>query len=96
MFETGKAMLVRYEDFCKYPSTTLFDMKEFVNSPIQDGNVGGFLSNNPKRIGEYKIHGNEVTDSRVCRWKQEKNQKLVKQANRFYELMKDYRIFWGY
>ena len=71
-------------------------MKEYVNSPIPDvGEVGGFLSNNPKRVGEHELHGGVITHSRVCRWKRESDKELVKKANKFFELMEDDGICWG-
>lgn len=92
-----KAIKIRYEDFCLHTNDVMDIIKKHVNSPIPDvGKVGGFLSNNPKRFGEYEIHGDDITNNRVCRWKREENQKLVVQANKFYDLMKDYRNFWGY
>ncbi len=72
-------------------------IRNHINSPIDDvGTVGGFLSSNPKRIGEYNLHGDNVTKNRVCRWKREKNEKVLAKANKFYQLMKEYRNFWGY
>lgn len=92
-----KAIKIRYEDFCLHTEDMIQIMKKHIDSPIPNiGMAGGFLSNNPKRIGEYKIHGEDVTSNRVCRWKKEQNDQLVKQANEFYELMKEYRDFWGY
>ena len=91
------AVKVRYEDLCLRPDITIARIKEYVVSPIPDvGEVGGFLSNNPKRVGEYDLHGNEITDSRVYRWKREPDKKLVKKAHGFRELMVDYCKFWGY
>lgn len=92
-----KAKKIRYEDFCNHPDEVMEIMKNHINSPIPSvGEVGGFLSNNPKRIGEYELHGNEITSSRVCRWKREPDKQLVKRANRFYDLMGEYCDFWGY
>jgi hypothetical protein len=97
MYTEYKAVKVRYENLCLDTKEVVEYMKKFVNSPIPDiGEVGGFLSNNPKRIGEYELHGNEITNNRVFRWKRETDKELVKKAHIFHELMEDYCNFWGY
>ena len=91
------AIKIKYEDLCLHPEETLKIMKEFVNSPIPNvGKIGSFLSNNPKRLWEYELHKEEITNSRVNRWRRETDKQLVKRANKFFGLMNEYREFWNY
>ena len=97
MFKAGKAMRVKYEEFCKDPDTILSNVKEFVKSPIPNiGEIGGYTSVNPKRGAEYRRHGKKITSLRINRWKKEPDKQLVLRAEKFANLMSDYCNFWGY
>jgi len=58
--------------------------------------VGGFLSNNPKRINEFYEHGFEITIKKIESWKDIDDKLLLKNINTFNNLMDEYREFWGY
>ena len=48
--------------------------------------------------GKYEVntHHSNITTKVVNRWEHENNKELVKQANRFFEIMGDYNHFWRY
>lgn len=97
MFKTGQAIKSKYEDLCRDPEGSILKIKEFIDSPIPTvGDVGKFLSFLPKRKPEFELHGNEITTSRVDRWKKEKNKDLVKWANKFFDSIPKYCEFWEY
>lgn len=88
---------LRYEDVCTEP-TYLKDLKAFVHSPLleTDVPVGLFIGLHPQRESEHKTHGNKVTAQQVERWKQEKDEKLVLQAQQVFDLMPEYTQYWQY
>lgn len=97
MLNAADCMKVKYEDFCT-DNQLLEKIKKFVKSPIPGGagDIGGFLSANPKRQDESSVHGSAITDSRVRRWAQEQNQEIVTQAQKAFDLMPEYNKFWEY
>lgn len=96
MHETTDNILVRYEDLCS-DKNVLDGVKKFVGSPIiESPAVGHFIADHPIRQEEHKIHGNQITDQRVQRWKTETNKTLVAEAEDMFELMSTYTDFWGY
>lgn len=96
MFKTGKAFKLKYEDLCENPNT-ISEVKKFIKSPLPGiGNIGGFLSNNPKRMNEYDVHGNKMTLKRIERWKEESDKELLEDVFRFFNLMSEYCNFWRY
>lgn len=96
MFETGDCLKVKYEDFCAQPE--IFEqVKAFVGSAIgRVGEVGAFNAANPMRVGEYELHGNNITPRRINRWKDEADKQLLAEAQRAFDLMPDYCRFWEY
>ncbi|MFH0945929.1 MAG: sulfotransferase [Planctomycetota bacterium] len=96
MFEDCDCMKVRYEDLCTDPG--LFDqVKRFCESPIPGiGDIGSFNASNPKRIAEYELHRDQITDQRIGRWKREPDEALRSQAGEIPALMPEYCRFWGY
>ena len=96
MQQTCDTLPIRYEDLCTdddvYERT-----KQFVRSPIPDqGKIGAFNARHRRRADEYELHGNEITDLRINRWRHEENASLVKDAQEVFERMKSYTDFWGY
>lgn len=89
-------MLVRYEDLCT-DLELLQKVKAFVNSPIPNiGDVGSFVANHPRRVNEHNLHGSQITEKRVNRWKQETDEKLLEDAYALFNLMEHYCEFWQY
>lgn len=97
MFKKYGALKVRYEDFCTDTENVFNRIKDFTELEFDGvGDVGGFLSNNPKRINEFNEHGTVITTNKVDRWKNTEDPRLLADAYRFYEIMSKYRDFWGY
>lgn len=96
MLEEHACMKVRYEDLCTDPS--LFErVKQFCESPIPGiGDVGSFNASNPKRLAEYELHRDQITDRRIERWKREPDEALRSQAGEIAALMPEYLRFWEY
>jgi hypothetical protein len=95
MNEAAACLRVRYEDLC-LQLDTYERVKTFVGSPIPKiGDVGSFNASNARRVDEYDLHGDQITDKRVGRWRQEEAQ-VRAEAQRTFELMPDYCAFWEY
>jgi len=96
MFEMTDCLKVKYEDFCMQPA--IFEqIKSFVGSALERvGEVGNFNAANPLRVGEFGLHGNNITGQRIQRWKYETGEKLLAEAQRTFDLMPEYCRFWGY
>lgn len=96
MYESADCLKVRYEDFCAQPA--VFErVKAFVGSAIGSvGEIGAFNAANPLRVGEYELHGNNITQRRIRRWKDEIDEKLLAEAQRAFDLMPEYCEFWQY
>ena len=63
-------------------------VKRFCGSPIPDiGDVGSFNASNPKRVAEYELHRDRITDRRIERWQREEDAELKAQAGRMTTLM---------
>lgn len=89
-------MLVKYEDLCTDPELPQ-KVRDFVNSPIPHiGEVGSFVATHPRRVNEYDVHGKQITDKRVNRWRKEPDEKLLEDAHAFFSLMDHYCEFWQY
>ncbi|MCK4793739.1 MAG: sulfotransferase [Desulfobacteraceae bacterium] len=96
MVEVTDCLKVKYESFCTDPST--FELiKTFTGSEIPNvGEVGHFNATNPKRRHEADLHGEQITMKRVNRWKTEKDQTLLHEAQKTFDMMTEYCEFWGY
>lgn len=90
MFNTTRCLKVKYEDFCT-DRKVLEQIKTFVESDIQTIGVIGQLS-----LYDHLVHGYEITDKRVYRWKYETNKQLLLEAQEVFDNLKDYCRFWGY
>jgi hypothetical protein len=87
---------VRYEDLCQSPEI-LGEITTFTETELPEmGQVGSFTSRDPRRVGEYELHGDRITARRVYRWKDEPDTELRAQAFRVAELMPEYCAYWGY
>lgn len=98
IYETGKAMKVKYEDLCTNPML-LEDIKKFVESPIPAltaGQPGSFLSKIERGQYEINTHGSTLTEKSVNRYDKETDENVKGQADEFNNQMKEYREFWGY
>lgn len=96
MASVTECLQVKYENLCTDP-TMPEQIKSFIRSPIPTiGAVGSFNAVNPVRRDEYAIHGDQITDRQVNRWKGETDQKLLQEARETFELMAEYCEFWGY
>lgn len=95
---TGKSIVIKYENLCNDPIGTLSYIKDFIDSPIQSktGEIGLFLKNHKKRINEYNIHKGKITKNKIGEWKTIKDSKLLNDILIFDNKMKDYKNFWGY
>jgi len=97
IFNNGNVIKVKYEELCTNQNLIISEIKRFIDSPISEvGEIGGFLSNVPRRINEYNKHGNIITKRSVARWKKDKNKRLIQLSNDFFESVPDYCNFWGY
>lgn len=90
-------MRVKYEEFT-VDSSFLGLVSDFAG---KDGipsieRVGDFH----KRLGrgeyERELHNGTITNKQINRWERETDIELISNFNEFYELMKDYREYWGY
>ena len=90
MFNTTRCLKVKYEDFCT-DRMVYEQVKAFVESDIPAIGMVGHLSKQ-----DHLIHGYEVTDKRVYRWKCETNRQLLLEAQEVFDNLKDYCRFWGY
>lgn len=96
MFETLPCMKVKYEDLCQRPEL-VEEVKTFAGCAVaQIGAVGAFNAANPLRVEEYQLHGDRITPQRIQRWREEKDEALLAEAQAAFELMPDYCSFWGY
>jgi len=96
MEQSVESMRVRYEDVCQ-DEELLTEVMKFARSPIPGiGAVGGFLSTNEKRRSEHDLHGYAITDRRVARWRQSKDDTLVEAAHDCMHRMEGYCESWGY
>ncbi len=96
MHEALECLKVRYEDLCRDPGV-LRTIKEFADCGIPNvGQVGRFLKDDEGRVGEHQLHEGRVTDRRVNRWAQEEDPQLRERSERTFDLMPEYRRFWGY
>ncbi|MCK4910302.1 MAG: hypothetical protein KAR83_01605, partial [Thermodesulfovibrionales bacterium] len=85
-------MKVRYEDFCTDPA--IFEkIKGFTESAIPG--IGEFESGtlNPKIKA---VHNGTVSNKSVRRWMNEEEGKILKDAQKVFDLMPEYSEFWGY
>jgi hypothetical protein len=95
MAEGRDVLKVRYEDLCLEPQI-FGEVLRFVESDITSiGELGGFLRADRERIAEGALHGGQITDKRVARWRAESGE-LAEQARRVFELMPGYCEFWHY
>ena len=95
MAEGRDVLKVRYEDLCLEPQI-IDEVLRFVESDITTiGELGGFLRADRKRVAEGALHGGQITDKRVGRWREESGE-LADQALRVLQLMPGYCEFWGY
>ena len=88
-------MPIRYEDLCTQPDL-VSRVLTFVDSDIQEiGELGGFLRSDARRVDEGKIHGGQITDKRVARWRQETGESAA-EARQVFDLMHEYCEYWRY
>ena len=96
MARLERVLNVRYEDLCLDPAS-FKKVLDFVESDItQIGPLGEFLQSDSKRVEEGKIHGGEITDRRVARWKNEDDPEIVEQALQVFRLMPEFCDYWEY
>ena len=90
-----QVMRVKYEEFARSVDT-ITNIRQFTESDVGGNTVGSFH----KRLGrgdyELHIHNGTISGKQVNRWERETDIELINNFNEFYELMKDYREFWGY
>lgn len=90
-----EVMKIRYEDLCLKPQS-INDVLRFVDSDISViGELGGFLRSDAQRVAEGQLHGGQITDKRVARWRQESGN-LADEAQQVFDLMRAYCDFWSY
>jgi hypothetical protein len=90
MFNTTACLKVKYEDFCA-DSKVLEQIKKFVESDIPEIGMIGQLSK-----FDHLVHGYQITDKRVYRWKSEPDKRLLAEAQEVFDNLKDYCKFWDY
>ncbi len=97
MIEAADCLRIRYEDLCLQADAKIDEIRKFTKSPIPTiGDVGAFNATNPDRVDEYQLHGGEITDKRVARWRSEEDAELRAEAQKAFDLMEEYAAFWGY
>lgn len=88
--------MVRYEELCLDPHV-LQRVLSFVNSPVEEmGEIGRFLGSHHKRFHEHLLHGSELSQRRVNRWRREKDKRLLTDAHEFAARMSAYNTTWQY
>lgn len=90
MLNTMECFKVRYEDLCTDPSI-MTRVKRFVESDIPGIGMIGKLSK-----WDHQVHGYQITDKRIYRWKNENDRRLLSQAQEVFDNLTDYCKFWGY
>lgn len=96
LIDASDALAIRYEDLCRDPGV-LDRVREFVQSPVTgSGTVGQFTAQNALRARESELHGGDLTDSRVGRWRRETDADALADAQRVFDLLRDYTTYWGY
>lgn len=86
---------IRYEDLCVQPEL-IKRVLDYVESDIREiGELGSFLSRDPRRVAEGRLHGGEITDIRVARWRQESGEGAAG-AQEVFDMMEEYRDYWNY
>ena len=87
---------VKYDDLCSDESV-IPKILRFVDSPLSvAGNIGQFLGTHPLRSREQEQHQGKITQISIGRWQKEQDNMALSVANQVYELMPEYREFWGY
>jgi hypothetical protein len=87
--------MVRYEVLC-IRAESINDVLWFVDSDISViSELGEFLRSDAQRVAEGQLHGGQISDKRVARWRQESGA-LAEEAQQVFDLMKAYCDFWGY
>ncbi len=95
MARRHNALKVRYEDLCLRPAS-IQQVLKFVESDITAiSELGDFLRADAQRVAEGQLHGGQITDKRVARWRHESD-KLANEAQQVFDSMKDYCEFWNY
>lgn len=90
------SLKVKYDVLCSDPGV-IPEILKFVDSPLSvAGRVGQFLGAHPLRTREQQQHQGKITDVSIKRWQKEEDQTVVNIAEQVYELMPEYRDFWGY
>ena len=96
MAQLMPVLKIRYEDLCSEPGN-FQRVLDFVESDItRIGPLGEFLNSDPNRVEESRIHGGEITDRRVARWKNEAEDELIDQAFQVFRQMPEYCDYWEY
>ncbi len=96
LFKAVETLKVRYEDLCTDP-TMLPKIKRYVHSDAPDKvTVGQFNAANPRRRDEFELHGEQLSNRRIERWRSEPDADVVAKAHRFMELLPRFCEFWGY
>lgn len=96
LIEATDALTLRYEDLCRDPEV-LARARAFVESPVTgSGTVGQFTAQNALRARESELHGADLTDSRVGRWRREADPDALDAAHRVFDRLGAYTTYWGY
>jgi Sulfotransferase family len=96
MAGAARVLNVRYEDLCLDPAS-FRKVLDFVESDITNiGPLGEFLQADSKRVAEGRMHGGEITDQRVARWKNEDDEEVSGQALQVFRQMPEYCNYWQY
>jgi hypothetical protein len=96
MARAHEVLKIRYEDLCLEPNR-IHEVIEFVESDIRSiSRLGSFLAADKKRALEGALHGGQITDQRVGRWRQESCSEAVEAAHEVFCLMPEYCEYWEY
>ena len=85
------ALTVRYEDLCTDPRIV-----DAVHMHVRVPGLRGEASSAEFKERNRAVHGREITDRRVARWRSEADADLVADAHEVMRQLEDYCEFWGY
>ncbi|MEL6614939.1 MAG: sulfotransferase [Bacteroidota bacterium] len=96
LIDATDSLTIRYEDLCQDPAV-LDRVREHVQSPVTgSGTVGQFTAQNALRARESELHGADLTDSRVGRWRRETDADALAAAHRVHDRLGAFTTYWRY
>jgi hypothetical protein len=91
IFNKVPSIKIKYEDVCTQPKEIIANIKQFLG-------YEGFPTGKSGQYSLYNqdIHGDEITATRLGRWKNEGSARLRDEAHQVFQMMHSYCDFWRY